>query len=104
MEMVREADEEHPGHRTQANEEAGSIVSHVGHDMNEKEKNDRLSGAVRYEDEIMVEFKKEETNEAAVAKRHLHPMRRFQRKTWKSEDSSMREETHPRKRNSAKKK
>ena len=36
METVREADEEHPGHRTQANEEAGSIVLHVGHDMDER--------------------------------------------------------------------
>ena len=32
---------------------------HVGHDMNEKEKNDRLRGAVCYEDEIMMEFKQE---------------------------------------------
>ena len=50
METVKEADEEHPGHRTQANEEAGSIVLQVGHDTNEKEKNDTLSGAVCYED------------------------------------------------------
>ena len=49
-----------PGHRTQANEEAGSVVLHVGHDMNEKEKNDRLSGAVCFDDEIMMEFKQEE--------------------------------------------
>ena len=33
---VREADEEHPGHRTQANEEACSIVLNVGHDMDER--------------------------------------------------------------------
>ena len=52
-------------------EEAGSIVLHFGHDMNENEKNDRLSGAVCYEDEIMMEFKKEETNEAAAAKKTL---------------------------------
>ena len=60
VETVREADEEHPGHRTQPNEEAGSIVLNVGHDMNVKENNDRLSGAVCYQ-----EFKQEETNEAA---------------------------------------
>ena len=40
VETVREADEEHLGHRTQANEEAGSIVLHVGNDMDEKEKTD----------------------------------------------------------------
>ena len=49
--------EELPEHCARTDEEAGSIVLHVGHDMNEKEKNDRLSGAVCYEDEIMVEFK-----------------------------------------------
>ena len=55
---------------TRTDEEAGSIVLHIGHDMNENEKNDRLSGAVCYEDEIMMEFKKEETNEAAAAKKN----------------------------------
>ena len=52
---------------TRTDEEAGSIVLHVGYDMNEKEKNDRLSGAVCYEDEIILESKQEETNEAAAA-------------------------------------
>ena len=70
METAREADEEHPGHCTQANQEAGSIVFHVGHDVNEKE-NDRLSGAVCHEDEIMMEFKQEETSEAAAATKTL---------------------------------
>ena len=39
VETAGETDEEHPGHRT-TNEEAGSIVLHVGrveHDMNERE-------------------------------------------------------------------
>ena len=36
-ETVREADEEFPEHCTQTNEEAGSIVLHVGNDMDEKE-------------------------------------------------------------------
>ena len=62
--------EELPEHCTRTDEEAGSksIVLHVGHDMNEKEKNDRWSGAVCYEDEIMMEFKQEETNAAAAEK------------------------------------
>ena len=34
-ETVREADEEHLGHRTQMNDEAGSIVLHVGNDGRE---------------------------------------------------------------------
>ena len=33
-----------------------------------KEKDDRMSGAVCYDDEIMMEFKQVETNEAAAAK------------------------------------
>ena len=52
VETAEGADEEYLGHRT-ANEEAGSIVLHVGHDMNEKEKND------------------EEADEAAAAKKML---------------------------------
>ena len=39
METAGETDDGHPGHRT-ANEQAGSIVLHVGHDMNEIKKND----------------------------------------------------------------
>ena len=58
-------------HCTRTDEEVGSIVLHVGLDMNEKEKNDRLSGAVCCKDEIMMEFKQEETNEAAAAKKTL---------------------------------
>ena len=70
MEHVIETDcpgEELPEHCTRTDEEAGSIVLHVGHDMNEKQKNDRLGGAVCYEDEIMMEFKQEETSEAVAA-------------------------------------
>ena len=33
---VREADEEHPGHRTQPNEESGSIVLHVEQGLGER--------------------------------------------------------------------
>ena len=96
VETVKEAEEEHPGHRTQANEEAGSsIVLQVGHDTNEKEKNDRLSGAVCYEDEIMMELKQEETNEAAAAaKKTLESNEEISK-----EDSSRREEPHPKRRN-----
>ena len=43
--------EEVPAHCTRTNGEAGSIVLHVGHAMNEKEKNVRLSGVVCYEHE-----------------------------------------------------
>ena len=46
-------------------------MSQVGHDMNEKENNDRLSGAVCYDDEIMMEFKQEGTREAAAATKTL---------------------------------
>ena len=52
-----------------AHKQAGSIVLHVGHDMNEKEKNDRSSGAVCYENEIVMEFKQEATNAAVAAKK-----------------------------------
>ena len=61
--------EELPEHCTRTDEEAGSIVLHVGHDMNEKEKNDRLSGAVCYEDEIMMEFGQEEKDRGSSSKK-----------------------------------
>ena len=80
--------EELPERCTRTDEEAGSIVLHVGHDMTEKEENERLSGAVCYEDEIMMEFKQEDTSEAAAAIRTLESNGRSQRKTWKSEDLS----------------
>ena len=155
VETVREADEEHPGHRTQANEEAGSIVLqvgndmnerkttaisneeachereatmkhvidtdclgeelpehckrtdeeacsvvlNVGHDMNEKERNDRLSGAVCYEDETMMEFQQEETSEAAAATKTHGSDEEISKEDVESEDLSRREEPHPERRN-----
>ena len=71
--------EELPEHCIRTDEEAGSIVLHVGHDMNEKEKND--------------EMKQQQQ------KRYMNPMGRSQRKTWKSEDLSRKEEPHPKRRN-----
>ena len=69
---VREADgEKLREHCTQTDEEAGSIVFHVGHDMNEKELTDSASGAVCYEEEITMAYKREEANEAAAAKKTL---------------------------------
>ena len=60
---VREADEEHPGHRT-ANEEAGLIVLRVEQDMDERKKTAISNeGACREEGEVMTEQKREETNE-----------------------------------------
>ena len=87
-----------PEHCTRTDEEAGSIVLHVGHDMTEKKKNDRVNGVVCYEDEIMMEFK-QETSEAAPTIKTLESNVRSQRKTWKSEDLSRREESHPKRRN-----
>ena len=60
-----------------------------------------MSGAVCYEEEITMAYKREEANEAAAAtkKRHLNPMMRSQRKMWKLEDLSRREEAHPKERN-----
>ena len=88
--------EELPEHCTRTDEEAGSksIVLHVGHDMNEKEKNDRWSGAVCYEDEIMMEFKQEEANAAAAEKDAWIQWGDIKGRTWKSEDLSRREEHH----------
>ena len=62
-------DEELPEHGTQTDEEAGSIVLHVGHDMNEEEKTGSMSGAICYEEKITMEYKREETIEAAAAKK-----------------------------------
>ena len=76
-----------PEHCTRTDEEAGSFVLHVDHDMTEKENNERLNGAVCYEDEIMMEFKQEETSEAAPTIKTFESNGRSQRKTWKSEDS-----------------
>ena len=68
--------EELPAQCTRSDEEAGSIVLHVSSDMNEKEK-----------------MMKRRTRQQQQKR-----LRRFQRKTWKSEDSSRRVETHPKKR------
>ena len=51
-----------PGHRTQANEEAGSVLLHVGNDMDENEKTVISSEAVCREGEVAMERKREETN------------------------------------------
>ena len=65
---VREADDEKLlEHCTQTDGEAGPIVFHVGHDMNEKELTDSASGAVCYEEEITMACKREEADEAAAA-------------------------------------
>ena len=48
-------------------EKAGPIMFHVGHDMNEKEMTDSVSGAVCCEEEITRAYKREEANEAAAA-------------------------------------
>ena len=63
-ETVREADAEH---RTETDEEAGSIVLHVGNDMVEKEQTDIVSGAVCHEDEIVMEYKREEAKRSSRA-------------------------------------
>ena len=59
---MRETDEEHPGHRTQANDEAGSIVLHVGHDMDERKKTAISNEEASHEGAVTVEHKREETN------------------------------------------
>ena len=61
METARETDEEHPGHRT-ANEEAGSIVLHVGHDMDDRKKTAISNEETCREGEATMEYKREETN------------------------------------------
>ena len=61
METARETDEEHPGHRT-ANEEVGSIVLHVGHDMDERKKTAISNEEACREGEATLEYKREETN------------------------------------------
>ena len=63
VETAGETDEEHPGHRT-ANEDAGSIVLHVGHV--EHDMNVRMMTAISNEEtcregEATVEYKREET-------------------------------------------
>ena len=69
---VRKAnDEELPEHCTQTDEEASSIVFHVGRDMNEKEMTDSVSGAVCHEEEITMAYKLEEATEAAAPKKTL---------------------------------
>ena len=70
-ETVRETDEELPEHGTQTDEEAGSIVLHVGNDMDDKEQTDTVSGAACHEDEIVMEYNREEANGAAAAKKTL---------------------------------
>ena len=61
VETARETDEEHPGHRT-ANEEAGSIVLHVGHDMDERKKTAISNEENCSEGEATMEYRREETN------------------------------------------
>ena len=61
METAGETYEEHLGHRT-ANEEAGSIVLHVGHDMDERKKTAILNEETCREGEATMEYKREETN------------------------------------------
>ena len=62
MATVREADKEHPGHRTQANEEAGSLVLHVEQDMDERKKNVISNEEVCREGEVMMEHKRDKPN------------------------------------------
>ena len=57
VETVREADEEHLGHRTRANEEAGSIVLYAGHDMDEREKTAISNEEACHEGEVTMEHK-----------------------------------------------
>ena len=53
----------------QTDEEAGSIVFHVGHDMNEKEMTDCVSGAVCNEEVTTMTYKREEANDVAAARK-----------------------------------
>ena len=62
METAREADGEHPGHRTQANEEAGSFVQHVGQDMDERKKTAISNEGACHDGEVTMEHKREEMN------------------------------------------
>ena len=55
METVREASEEHPGHRTQANED-------VGHDVDERKTTAISNEEDCHEGEATMEHKREETN------------------------------------------
>ena len=98
-EKVRKADDEElPEHCTQTDEEASSIVLHVGHDMNEKEKTDSMSGVICYEEEITMNTREKKQMKQQQQK-HMNPMMRSQRGMWKKEDSSRREEAHPKGRN-----
>ena len=102
-ETVRQADydelpEHCTEHCTQTDEEAGSNVFHVGNDTNEKEMTDSVGGAVCYEEEITMAYKREEANEAAAAKIHLNRMMRSQRKMGNLEDLSRIQEAHPKER------
>ena len=65
METAEEAGEEYLGHRT-ANEDASSIVlhvGHVGHDMNQKMTSVISNEEICREFEATMEHKREETNE-----------------------------------------
>ena len=72
---------------------------HVGHDMNEKEKTDSMSGSVCYEEEITMEYKREETNEAAAAKKTLESNDVISKEDVEIRSLSRREEAHPKERN-----
>ena len=71
--------EEHRARCAHSDEEAGSIVLHVSSDMSEEKK----------------------TVKKQVRQEQQKRLRRYQRKTLKSEELSRREEAHPKKRNSA---
>ena len=61
MEAAGETDEGHPGHRT-VNEEAGHIVLHVGHDMDERSRLPSRMKRPASEGEATMEYKREDTN------------------------------------------
>ena len=85
MEAAGETGEGHPGHRT-ANEEAGSIVLHVGHDMNGKEKNDEEAGEAAAAEETH-ESNEEISKEEAEIRRLIEE----RRNTLKEEKQRLKE-------------
>ena len=73
--------EELPEQRTRTDEEAGSIVPHVGHDMNEKEKNDEEA------DEAAAAKETHESNEE-ISKEHVEIRRLIEeRRTTPKEEN-----------------
>ena len=61
MEAAGETDEGHPGHRT-VNDEAGNIVIHVEHDMDERSNTAIPNEETCREGEATMVFKREDTN------------------------------------------